>query len=70
MQLILVKTITYAMKGRDVLMHRGISCKIERLPKTRETGCGYALSVQGDVNKAENILRENGVKLYGRVSRI
>ena len=66
---ILVKTVTYAMKGRDVLTARGIPCKIERVPKTKETGCGYALSVRGDILYAENILQQNGVKMYGRVSR-
>lgn len=68
MNLILVKTITYAMKGRDILSYYGIPSRIERVPKTRETGCGYALSVSGDVYFAESILQKNGVNTYGRVN--
>ncbi|WP_099204693.1 DUF3343 domain-containing protein [Scatolibacter rhodanostii] len=67
MELILMKTVTYAMKGRDVLTQWGISCRVERIPKTRETGCGYVLAVQGDINYAENVLRQNGIRTYGRV---
>lgn len=69
MELILVKTITYAMKGRDVLAQWGIPSRIERVPKTRESGCGYALSVTGDVAYAEGILKHGGVPTYGRVQQ-
>lgn len=41
-RLIVVSSVTYALKSRDLLFQRGIKAYIERLPRTRESGCGYA----------------------------
>ena len=67
--LILVGSVTYAMKGRDLLMRRGFRVYMERVPKSRETGCGYALYVPVRTDEAERFLREAGVRVMGRSER-
>ena len=37
---IVVSSVTYALKSRDLLFSRGIKAYVERLPRTRENGCG------------------------------
>ena len=56
--LLVVSSVTYAMRGRDLLFKQGIRAYIERLPRTRETGCGYGLYVPSLVDEAEQILRD------------
>lgn len=59
-----VNSITYAAKGRDLLKQNGFRVSIER--NTRPLpgeGCGYKLRVQGDIERAEKILRENNIKI-------
>ena len=34
---LIVVSVTYALKSRDLLFQRGIKAYIERLPRTRET---------------------------------
>ena len=52
--LLVVSSVTYAMKGRDLLFRHGIRGYVERIPRTEETGCGYGIYVpQG----AENHIR-------------
>ena len=41
--LLVVSSVTYAMKGRELLFRHGIRGYVERIPKTRETGCGYGI---------------------------
>ena len=46
---LVLRSITYAQRGRDWLKRRGISCHISRLPLTLgENGCGYALRIEED----------------------
>ena len=67
--LIVVSSVTYALKGRDLLFARGIKAYVERLPRTRENGCGYGLYVPRRIEEAERILREAGVKVFYRTER-
>ncbi len=67
--LIVVSSVTYALKGRDLLFARGIKAYVERLPRTRENGCGYGLYVPRRTEEAERILREAGVKVFYRTER-
>ena len=55
-------TITYAIKGRDLLKRAGFSARIAR--DFGGSGCGYGISVSGDVNGAVELLRKAGIKLY------
>lgn len=66
--LILVSSITYAMKGRDLLNRKGISSYLERIPKMeRAGGCGYALHVPHGIEEAEAVLQKAGIRLLGRI---
>ncbi len=66
---ILVSSVTYAMKSRDLLHKRGIKAYVERIPPTASSGCGYGLLVPNGVEEAEQILRDNGVKILGRIEQ-
>lgn len=56
-------TVTFAFKGRDLLIKKGIHATIERKTGENTYGCGYALVIDGDISVAKKILRENGVKI-------
>lgn len=62
--LFLVNSITYAVKGRDLLRKNGFNVRIERNtnPAPGE-GCGYRIRVNGDAEMAERLLRENKIKI-------
>lgn len=68
-QILILSSITYAMKSRELLFRFGIRAYVERLPRTKETGCGYGVYVPQGVEEAERILRENGVRILGRTKR-
>ena len=62
-QLIMVSSITYAIKGRELLRSKGYRAYIERTPRSLDTaGCGYSIYVSSD---AEEILRSAGIKILG-----
>ena len=61
--LIQTGTVTYAIKGRDLLRRKGIKAKIERKVGNKIQGCGYAILIEEDPAEAQKILRENGVKI-------
>ena len=66
-QKIMVSSITHAIKGRDLLRQRGIKAYVERTHAGRDrVGCGYSISVDGDGDAAEEILRGAGIKIVGR----
>lgn len=56
-------TITYAMKGREILRQNGFSAELKRLSgNMKGFGCGYGISVRADKEKVEKLLEENGVR--------
>lgn len=62
--LIVTGTVTYAIKGRDILRKKGFKVSVERSSSVSSSeGCGYAIILQGDIEQAEKILREAGVKI-------
>lgn len=66
--LILVSSITYAIKARDLLINNGIAAYIERTPKIeRNGGCGYSLYVPRKTDAAVNLLYTHGIKVVGRI---
>ena len=66
-QLIMVSSITYAIKGRELLRAKGYRAYIERTPGNLDTaGCGYSIYVNGYADAAEQILRDAGIKILGR----
>ncbi len=64
-QYIVVGSVTYAMRGRDVLSGNAISSRVEKISDSRLGGCGYALYVPDDFEKAVKLLKENGIKIKG-----
>lgn len=57
-------TVTYAIKGRDILRGHGYSAAIERLSGAGRIGCGYGIVFGGDPEQAERLLRASSVKIY------
>ena len=65
-KLIMVSSITYAIKGRDILKRHGYNAYIEKTPAGLDSaGCGYSIFINGDLNRAEEILNSSGIKLNG-----
>lgn len=58
-----VKSVTHAIKAKDVLNSKGYNAKVVR--NTAFTGndsCGYSVVFDGDVKRAEAILSDYHVK--------
>lgn len=69
-ELILVPSVTYAMKAKSILDQYQIRSYIQRTPKnTGVKSCGYCLFVPHRPDEAETILRKNGVRVLGRAER-
>lgn len=63
--LITTGTVTYAIKGRDLLRKKGFKAKIEKLNSGKGgSGCVYAIAVEGNTAAAKKILREAGIKIF------
>ena len=57
-------TVTYAIKGRELLRRYGYKVKMERSSVTGSTnGCGYSLIINGDIKNAQELLRGADVKI-------
>lgn len=68
--LIMFSSITYAMKGRDILLEYGIRSSVERTPRSSANGgCGYSLNVPNRTDEAQNILIGKGIRILGRSER-
>ncbi len=61
--LIQVGSVTYAIKGRDILRRKGFKVGIERTTGENARGCGYAISLDGNKSEAVELLRGSGVKI-------
>lgn len=61
--IIVVKSITFAMRGQQLLNNYGISAYIERsIGAASRYGCGYSVRVRtSDVARAVQILKESGI---------
>ena len=67
---IIVSSVTYAMKGRQLLSTYGIKSEVHRTPKhTASQSCTYSLYVPKQTDEAEKILNTNGIKVIGRMER-
>lgn len=64
--LIMVSSITYAMKGRDLLQRRGFRAYVERAPRGAEdAGCGYGIYVPDRTEEAVELLKEARIPVKG-----
>lgn len=62
--IISVSSITYAIKGRDLLRKQGFRAYIERKTNSNgNTGCGYVIVADGDRQKISDALMNSGVKI-------
>lgn len=69
-ELILLPSVTYAMKAKGILDQYKIRSYIQRTPKnTGIRSCGYCLFVPGKADEAENLLRTKGIRVLGRAKR-
>lgn len=62
--IILVSSITYAIKGRDLLRKQGLHAYVER--KTNgdtNNSCGYVIIVNGNIKKIVSVLSDAGIKI-------
>lgn len=61
---IVTGTVTYAIKGRDILRKKGFKASVERSSSVQSSeGCGYSIIVEENIEQAQQILREAGVKI-------
>lgn len=68
--LLLVSSVTYAMKGKEILQSRGFRAYIERIPRDlQNVGCGYCIYVNRNTDMAEKILLDSGVRVLGRLEQ-
>lgn len=67
--IIMLSSITYAMKSRDILFQYGIQSYVERTSRSTSVGCGYSIYVPNRTDEAEEILVGLGIKVYGRLER-
>ncbi len=69
-ELILLPSVTYAMKAKNILDHYQIRSYIQRTPRhTPIKSCGYCLFVPDRTDDAERLLRKSGIRVLGRASR-
>ncbi len=64
-----VGSVTYAMKGRDLLQRNGYKAYLTRNPHPHEDeGCGYVIYVNNIDKQCFDILKRNGIKVTGTVN--
>ena len=56
-------TVTYAIKGKDLLRKKGYKASIERKSGEKIQGCGYAIIFEGDIENATKLLGDSGIKI-------
>ena len=62
--IVVTGTITYAIRGRDILRKYGFKAAVERNSRgLGRIGCGYGIVIEGDISRAEEILKDNSVKI-------
>lgn len=67
--LIMVSSITYAMKAKEILSRKGFQAYVERIPHTEGLGCGYGVYVPRHTDEAQQILMRNGIRILKRMER-
>ena len=66
-ELILVSSITYAIKAKTLLERAGFRAYTARLPRNiQNVGCGYCVYVTRGTDRAEQLLRKAGIRVLGR----
>ena len=59
-----VGSVTNAMRGKRLLEEQGVRAYLHRASRPAEgDGCGYSLLVTDELSKAEQILRQRGIRV-------
>jgi hypothetical protein len=63
--IIIVSSITYAIKAKNEFAHEAIYCRVEKVKKiSNQKGCGYGVVVRNnDLERGANIMRSIGIKI-------
>ena len=61
----LVSSITYAIKGQELLQRKGYKAYVIRDRERNEHGCGYAILARAPRERAADILAAGHVKVAG-----
>lgn len=68
--ILVLSTITYTMKGRDILRKHGITAYVERVSIEKAgQSCGYGLYIPDKIQDAEEILANYNIKVIERTVR-
>lgn len=63
-----VGSVTYAMKGRDLLQKNGYKAYLARNPQpASDEGCGYVIYVNNLDDRCIKLLKNNGIAVRGTV---
>ena len=66
--LIMMASITYAIKAKEVLSKRGIRSEVVRTHRHKSrAGCGYSLYVPRNFSQAVSIIKASGIKITGTI---
>ncbi len=68
-KVIVLSSITYALKAQELLKNNGIYTKITRSRSVKSVrGCGYGIAFEFDLaEKAKTLLAENGIPIIGSI---
>lgn len=69
-KLIMLSSITYAMKAKQFLEHKGIKVYVEKTPaELTKCGCGYSVRLRDDLelDPLVEMLKGAGIKVVGSV---
>ena len=62
--IIVLTSITYAYKAQKLLEQAWIKSEVIRTPEgLSDKGCSYSLAIRGDTVCAEELLRQNGIRI-------
>ena len=68
--IIVSSSITYAYKAQKILEQAWIRSSVIRTPEgLSDKGCSYSLAVRGDLDRAAELLKENGIRVLKIVRR-
>lgn len=64
--LIMLSSVTFAMKSRDILRKNNINSTLVRTPiHLKNRSCGYSLYIPKYLDNAVEILRSRGISILG-----
>jgi hypothetical protein len=63
---LVLSSVTYAMKAGRLLASEGISSSPVKTGEVKKVrGCGYGLAVYGDCARARTVIESSGIKILG-----